>query len=110
VRQQRAGWFDATIALSRSGARISHGSCLISQESKEHAMEPRRPQDGDVLVSKPTAIVEHEICIVPRSPHITCANHNRAVTEGRLLAEQLKVDVWLTEDNCHFLRIGSYRQ
>jgi len=83
---------------------------LHFHDSKEHATESWRPQDGDVLVSNPTATVEHEICIVPRSPHITRANHDRAVTEGRLLAEQLKVDVWLTEDNCHFLRIGSYRQ
>jgi hypothetical protein len=73
-------------------------------------MESRRPRYGDVLVSNPSATLEHEICIVPRSPRITCANHNRAVTEGRQLAEQLKVDACLTEDNCHFLRIGSFRQ
>jgi hypothetical protein len=73
-------------------------------------MESHRPQDGDVLVSNPTATVEHEICIVPRRPHITCANHNEAVAEGRQLAEQLQVDAWLTEDNRHFLRIGTYRR
>jgi hypothetical protein len=32
------------------------------------------------------------------------------VAEGRQLAEQLKVDAWLTEDNRHFMRIGTYRQ
>jgi len=72
-------------------------------------MNPPKPQDGDVLVSNPTATVEHEICIVPRSPHITCANHDQAVAEGRQLAERLKVDAWLSEDNRHFLRIGTYR-
>lgn len=72
-------------------------------------MKPQRPQDGDVLVSNPTATVEHEICIVPRPPHITCPSHDRAVAQGRQLAEQLKVDAWLTEDNRHFLRIGTYR-
>lgn len=73
-------------------------------------MEPYRPQDGDVLVSNPTATVEYEICILPRPPHITCANHDRAVAEGRQLAEELKVDAWLTEDHCHFMRIGMHRQ
>jgi hypothetical protein len=73
-------------------------------------MQPDRPQDGDVLVSNPTATVEHQIGIVPRPPHITCANHDRAVAEGRRLAEQLNVDAWLTEDNRHFVRIGTYRR
>jgi hypothetical protein len=73
-------------------------------------MEPHCPRDGDVLVSKPTAIVEHEICVVPRPPHVTCPNYNRAVAEGRRLAQQLKVDAWLTEDNCHFMRIATFRE
>ena len=72
-------------------------------------MEPDRPNDGDVLVSNPTATIEHEICIVPRSPHITCANHDRAVSAGRALAQELKVDAWLTEDYRHYLRIATYR-
>ena len=71
---------------------------------------PPLPQDGDVLISNPTATVEHEISIVPRRPHITCANHDQAVAEGRQLAKELEVDAWLTEDNYHFLRIGTYRQ
>jgi hypothetical protein len=73
-------------------------------------MEPQFPQEGDVLVSKPTATVEHEICVVPRPPQVTCANHERALAQGCQLAKQLKVDAWLTEDHCHFLRIGTYRQ
>jgi hypothetical protein len=73
-------------------------------------MESRRPQDGDILVSKPTASVEHQICIIPRPPHITCANHDRAVARGHQLAEQLNVDLWLTEDNRHFMRLATYRR
>jgi hypothetical protein len=73
-------------------------------------MTPTLPQDGDVLVSNPTATVEHEIYIVPGALHVTCANHDRAVTEGRRLAETLKVDAWLTEDHSHFMRIAAYRQ
>ena len=73
-------------------------------------MELRLPQDGDILVSNPTATVEHDIAIVPHPPHITCPNHDRGVAEARQLAEELKVDAWLTEDNCHFLRIAAYRR
>jgi hypothetical protein len=73
-------------------------------------MESQRPRDGDVLVSNPTATVEHEICIVPRPPHMTCPNHDQAVAEGRKLAARLKVDAWLTEDHRHFMRIGTYRE
>jgi hypothetical protein len=76
----------------------------------EDDMEPQYPQAGDVLVSKPTETVEHEICVVPGPPHVTCANHDRAVAEGRQLAQRLKVDAWLTEDHCHFLAIGRYRE
>jgi hypothetical protein len=67
------------------------------------------PRDGDVLVSNPSATVEHEICIVPNPPHIACATHDLAVERGRALANELGVDAWLTEDRCHFLRLGSYR-
>jgi len=73
-------------------------------------MELEIPQDGDVLVSNPTATVEYVVGIVPRPPHITCPSHDRAVAQGRQLAEQLEVDAWLTEDKAHFLRIGSYRR
>lgn len=73
-------------------------------------MQPHLPQDGGVLVSNPTATVEHEIAIVPRPPHVTCINHDRAVAEGQRLAEELNVDAWLTEDSLHFMRIGSFRR
>lgn len=83
---------------------------LMRDIIKEHYMkQPQLPQDGDILVSNPTATVEHEIGIVPRRPHITCANYDQGVAEARQLAKELAVDAWLTEDNRHFLRIGQYR-
>jgi hypothetical protein len=68
------------------------------------------PQDGDVVVSHPTATIEHSICVVPERSHMTCATHDQAVASGRELAEKLHVDAWLTEDHCHFLLIASFRQ
>lgn len=73
-------------------------------------MEREIPRDGDVLVSNPTATVEYQVGIVPRPPHLTCENHDVAVAKGRQLGEQLEVDVWLTEDKAHFLRIGTFRR
>jgi len=70
---------------------------------------PALPQDGDVLISNPSATVEHDICIFPQPPHMTCANHDQAIAAGRQLAEERHVDAWLTEDNRHFMRIATYR-
>jgi len=67
------------------------------------------PRDGDVVVSKPTAKVEHEIAIVPASPHIVCATHDEAVARANQMARERHVDAWLTEDLRHFLRVASYR-
>jgi hypothetical protein len=67
------------------------------------------PRQGDVLVSKPTATVEHEISIVPEQPHIVCPTHDSAVAKAYELAEALQVDAWLTEDHTHFMRIASGR-
>jgi hypothetical protein len=71
---------------------------------------PELPHNGDVLVSRPTARVEHEISIVPRPPHLTCATHDQAIAQGSELAERLQVDVWLTEDHRHFLRVAAFRR
>ncbi|HXW06900.1 MAG TPA: hypothetical protein VD833_16830 [Vicinamibacterales bacterium] len=73
-------------------------------------MEAQLPKEGDVLVSNPTATVEHEICVVPKPPHLTCETHDKAVAAARALAQQLAVDAWLTEDHRHFLRIGMFRR
>ena len=72
-------------------------------------MSRQLPAIGDVLVSNPSATVEHQICIVPRPPHHWCANHATAVVDGRALALELGVDLWLTQDNIHFLQLVSFR-
>ena len=67
------------------------------------------PQDGDILVSKPTATIEHCLSIVGGSTVETCPTHDSALTKARGLAQDRHVDVWLTEDHTHFLKIASYR-
>ena len=64
-------------------------------------------KSGDVLVSRSTAVVEHEISIVPNPPHATAATHDAAVSDGRAEAEALGVDAWLTEDQTHVVKIAS---
>jgi hypothetical protein len=67
------------------------------------------PQTGDILVSNPRSTLEHEVSIVPALPHLTCPNHDTAVAQADALARARQVDVWLTEDQTHFLRLASYR-
>lgn len=67
-------------------------------------------QDGDVLVSNPSATIEHRVSIVGDSTVHTCPNHDAAVTKARELAKDRHVDVWLTEDHTHFMKVASYRR
>lgn len=67
------------------------------------------PRGGDVLVSNPTATVEHTVSIVPAPPDLICPNHDAAIGKAHELARDRHVDVWLTEDHTHFLKIASYR-
>ena len=67
-------------------------------------------QPGDVLISHPTAVREHEISIVPAAPHVISPTHDAAVTEARLEAETMGVDAWLTEDHTHVVKIASHRK
>ena len=66
-------------------------------------------QSGDVLVSHPTAVNEHQISIVPSAPHARSPTHDAAVSEGRSEAEAKGVDAWLTEDQTHVVKIGANR-
>ena len=66
-------------------------------------------QSGDVLVSHPTAVREHEISIVPNAPHTMSPTHDAAVSDGRSEADALGVDAWLTEDQTHVVKIASNR-
>lgn len=69
-----------------------------------------RPREGDVLVSRMPARVEHEVSVVPRGPECVCPNHNAAIERARKLARERHVDVWLTEDSIHVLKIASFRE
>jgi hypothetical protein len=67
------------------------------------------PEHGDILVSNPTATVEHVISIVPEPAEIVCPSHDVALARAREIAKDRQVDVWLTEDHTHFMKIASYR-
>jgi hypothetical protein len=64
---------------------------------------------GDVLVSHPTAMREHEISVIPDAAHAISPTHDAAVSDGRAQAEALGVDAWLTEDHTHVVKIASNR-
>ena len=64
---------------------------------------------GDVLVSHPTAVREHEISVIRtrrtrRLPRTT----RRSATDAQK-ADVLGVDAWLTEDHTHVVKIASNR-
>jgi hypothetical protein len=67
------------------------------------------PQSGDILVSRSSGNVEHQIGVVPDAPLVSCPTHDRAVTKACALAQERGVDAWLTEESIHFLRLASYR-
>ena len=67
------------------------------------------PVPGDVLISNPTATVEHCVTIVPGAETILSTNHDRAIARAHEIGRDRHVDVWLTEDHTHFLKLGSYR-
>jgi hypothetical protein len=64
---------------------------------------------GDVLVSHPTAVREHEISVIPNAPHAVSPTHDAAVNDGRAEARAMGVDAWLTEDHTHVVKIASHR-
>jgi hypothetical protein len=66
-------------------------------------------KSGDVLVSHPTAVRAHEISIIPNPPHAISPTHDAAVRDGRLQADAMGVDAWLTEDQTHIVKIASHR-
>lgn len=66
-------------------------------------------KSGDVLVSHPTAVREHEISIIPDAPHAMSPTHEAAVSDARSEADAMGVDAWLTEDQTHVLKIASHR-
>jgi hypothetical protein len=92
------------------GQRGSAGRpTLTAMSSKKDPASLASVQAGDVLVSHPTAVREHEISIVPNAPHATSPTHDVAVSDGRSEADALGVDAWLTEDQTHVVKIASHR-
>jgi len=79
----------------------------VSKEENQRSLS--NVPSGDVLVSHPTAVREHEISIVPSAPHAVSATHDAAVSDGRSEADALGVDAWLTEDQTHIVKIASNR-
>ena len=57
-----------------------------------------KPEQGDLLVSRATATREYLVTIVPTSECVLRGVATRALTAGLDLAQQLGVDLWLTED------------
>jgi hypothetical protein len=79
----------------------------MSNETNPQSLSNVKP--GDVLVSHPTAVREHEISISPNPPHEKPATHDAAISEGRSEADTMGVDAWLTEDHTHVVKIASNR-
>lgn len=80
----------------------------MSSEKVPGSLANMKP--GDVLVSHPTAVREHEISIVPNAPHSTSPTHDTAVRDGCSEAEAKGVDAWLTEDQTHVVKIASHHR
>jgi len=79
----------------------------VSHKKPAESLSDLKP--GDVLVSRPTAVRDHEISIVPDAPHATSPTHDAAVNDGCSEADARGVDAWLTEDHTHVVKIASHR-
>jgi hypothetical protein len=74
------------------------------------AMELRAaPTSGDVLISKLSARVEHQVAIVPAQTGPVCPNETLAIAAATQLALERQVDAWLTQDHTHYVRIACQR-
>ena len=79
------------------------------KSNEKHPESLSTAQSGDVLVSHPTAVREHEISVIPDAPHAISPSHEAAVRDGRSEADATGVDALLTEDQTHVLKIASHR-
>ena len=86
-------------------ARAAHTESVSETNSKTLS----NAKSGDVLVSHPTAVREHEISVIPNPPHAISPTHDAAVSDGRSEADARGVDAWLTEDQTHVVKIASNR-
>ena len=89
-------------------ARITRGAQTegVSNKNPESLSKMKA---GDVLVSHPTAVREHEISVIPDAPHAMSPTHDAAVSDGCSEAAAMRVDAWVTEDKTHVVKIASRR-
>ncbi len=108
LRLQWTGAQSARHVLNRT-ARIARAvdTEVVSNDTNPESLSDVKP--GDVLVSHPTAVREHEISVVPDPPHAMSPTHDAAVSDGRSEADARGVDAWLTEDQTHVVKIASHR-
>jgi hypothetical protein len=67
------------------------------------------PRDGDLLIARRTATVEHDVLVMPGGEVLARARYELAVAAGRNAAQQLGVDLWRTEDHKHFRKVATFR-
>ena len=107
------GHADAPITFARHvlnwTARIARPAQTEIVSNEKHPESLSNVKSGDVLVSHPTAVREHEISVIPNAPHAMSPTHDAAVSDGRSQADALGVDSWLTEDQTHVVKIASHR-
>ena len=82
---------------------------LVAMSTDQDSGSLGSAQSGDLLVTHPTAVREHEISIVPNAPHAISPTHDVAVADARSEADAIGVDAWLTEDHTHVVKIASHR-
>jgi hypothetical protein len=100
----------------QSARHVLNGTARIASAAQtEVVLNEKHPESlsnlksGDVLVSHPTAVREHEISVIPNAPHALSPTHDAAVRAGRSEADAMGVDAWLTEDHTHVVKIASHR-
>jgi hypothetical protein len=99
----------------QSARHVPKETARIASAAHSEVVSHTKPQSlstvkpGDVLVSHPTAVRQHEISIIPNAPHEMPPTHDAAIKEGRSEADAMGVDAWLTEDHTHVVKIASNR-
>ena len=68
------------------------------------------PQPADILVSIRSATTDHEVSVVPADATLVFPNYIAAIAKARELAKERHVDLWVTEDHTHFMKLASYRE
>ena len=100
---------------AESARHVLNGTARIATAAHTEIVSGTNPESlshapsGDVLVSHPTAVREHEISIIRNAPHAMSPTHDAAVSDGRSEADAVAVDAGLTEDPAHVVKFASHR-